>query len=246
MVIINPFFGYNDSTKPILWREAMQFLQILPRQSHLKTLLICVVMAVFLSACSDEADRDKDVFGFEGGGQDKILNIEVTNTQNESLKFKTNQTQSVFQTKDERPTLLFFISKDCTQCQDELLHILDLHNKYQEFISIVAISPKEDLQALQDQINAINPRFKLYAPNDDKNLLNFLSKDEKQSYIALYDKQGEKVIDYVGLVPEEMIELDIRYLIQDKLDAKAQDEIEILDNIPQEQDSNPTQTQEQK
>ena len=47
-------------------------------------------------------------------------------------------------------------------------------------------------------------------------------------------------------MPEEMIELDIRYLIQDKLDAKAQDEIEILDNIPQEQDSNPAQTQEQK
>ena len=77
-------------------------------------------------------------------------------------------------------------------------------------------------------------------------MLNFLSKDEKQSYIALYDKQGEKVIDYVGLVPEEMVELDIRYLIQDKLDAKAQDEIEILVNIPQEQDSNPTQAQEQK
>ena len=81
---------------------------------------------------------------------------------------------------------------------------------------------------------------------DSSSLLNFLSKDEKQSYIALYDKQGEKVIDYVGLVPEEMVELDIRYLIQDKLDAKAQDEIEILDNIPQEQDSNPAQAQEQK
>lgn len=224
----------------------MQFLQLLTRQSYFKFFFACVAVAVLLSACSDEGDKDRDVFGFDGGGQDKILNIEVTNTQNESLKFKTNQTQSVFQTKDERPTLLFFISKDCAQCQDELLHILDLHNKYQEFISVIAISPKEDLASLQQQVSAINPRFKLYAPNDSKNLLNFLSKDEKLSYIALYDKQGEKVIDYVGLVPEEMVELDIRYLIQDKLDAKAQDEIEILDNLPQEQDSNLTQNQEQK
>lgn len=224
----------------------MKLSQILIKQSYFKFFFMCVAIAVLLSACSDEGDKDKDVFGFEGGGQDKILSIEVINTQNESLKFKTNQTQSVFQTQDERPTLLFFISKDCIQCQDELLHILDLHNKYQEFISVIAISPKEDLASLQQQVSAINPRFKLYAPNDNKNLLNFLSKDEKLSYIALYDKQGEKVIDYVGLVPEEMVELDIRYLIQDKLDAKAQDEIEILDNLPQEQDSNLTQNQEQK
>ncbi len=115
-----------------------------------------------------------------------------------------------------------------------MLHILDLYNKYQEFISIIAISPKEDIAHLQQEIDALNPQFKLYAPTDNKNLLNFLNKDDKQSYIALYDIQGEKVIDYVGLVPEEMIELDIRYQIQDQLDAKAQSEMQNL--TPEEQE----------
>lgn len=194
----------------------------------IKLLILVLLLALGFHACSDEVDKDKDVFGFEGGSKDKILSIEVVNTQNESLRFKTNQTQSIFQSDTKRPTLLFFLSKTCQECQDELLHILDLHNKYQEFISIIAISPKDELVHLQQEIDKINPRFKLYAPADDKNLLNFLNKDDKQSYIALYDKQGEKVIDYIGLVPEEMIELDIRYQIQDQLDAKAQEQMQTL------------------
>ena len=196
--------------------------------------ILAVMICWAFQACSDDVDKDKDIFGFEGGSKDKILSIEVMNTQNESLRFKTNESQSIFQTDTQRPTLLFFLSKSCQECQDELLHILDLYNKYQEFISIIAISPRDELEHLQKEIDLINPRFKLYAPTDNKNLLNFLNKDEKQSYIALYDRQGEKVIDYVGLVPEEMVELDIQYQIQDQLDAKAQYEMQSL--TPEEQE----------
>ncbi len=150
----------------------MKIAQILNTR-HITHLLIGFLLVATLGACSDEGDRDKDVFGFEGN-KDEILSIEVTNTQNESLRFKTNQTQSIFKSETQRPTLLFFISKDCIECQNELLHILDLYNKYQEFISIIAISPKEDITHLQQEIDALNPQFKLYTPTDNKNLLNFL------------------------------------------------------------------------
>lgn len=196
-----------------------------------KFFIATMALCVLFQACSDDGEKDKDVFGFEGGSKDKILTIEVINTQNESLRFKTNQDQSIFKSSAQKPTLLFFLSKSCQECQDELLHILDLHNRYQEFISIIAISPKDELTSLQQEIDKVNPRFKLYAPTDNKNLLHFLDKDDKHSYISLYDKQGEKVIDYVGLVPEEMVELDIRYQIQDQLDAKAQYEMQ---ELPQE------------
>ena len=213
----------------------MKMAQILKRwQSFTKLFILAVMICWAFQACSDDVDKDKDIFGFEGGSKDKILSIEVMNTQNESLRFKTNESQSIFQTDTQRPTLLFFLSKSCQECQDELLHILDLYNKYQEFISIIAISPRDELEHLQKEIDLINPRFKLYAPTDNKNLLNFLNKDEKQSYIALYDRQGEKVIDYVGLVPEEIVELDIQYHIPDHLDAKAQYEMQSL--TPEEQE----------
>ena len=201
-----------------------------------KFFVIFVLLGTIFQACSDDGEREKDVFGFEGGSKDKILTIEVVNTQNESLLFKTNEDQRIFKSSVARPTLLFFLSKTCQECQDELLHILDLHNRYQEFISIIAISPKDELVYLQEEIDRVNPRFKLYAPIDNKNLLHFLDKDEKHSYISLYDKQGEKVIDYVGLVPEEMVEIDIRYQIQDQLDAKAQYELQTLTPESQEVD----------
>lgn len=215
----------------------MKAMRILSAYLNLAKFFIATAMICgIFQACSDDGEKDKDIFGFEGGSKDKILSIEVINTQNESLRFKTNEDQSIFKSPIARPTLLFFLSKNCQECQDELLHILDLHNKYQEFIFIIAISPKDELEFLQKEIDKINPRFKLYASVDNKNLLSFLDKDEKHSYISLYDKQGEKVIDYVGLVPEEMIEVDIRYQIQDQLDAKAQDEMQTFSSESQEED----------
>lgn len=187
-------------------------------------LLLLVLFCLFVVGCND-SDKDSDIFVFEGGESSKILDIEVINSQNESLLFKTNESKSIFQTQSQKPTLLFFISQSCQECQDELMHILDLHTKFQEFISIIAISPKNELDSMQKQVDLINPRFKLYAPKDNKNLLDFLNKDSQKSYIALYDKNGEKITDYIGLVPEEMIELDITYLIQSQLDLKTQQEL---------------------
>lgn len=179
-------------------------------------------LIVLFIACSD-SDRDKDIFGFSGGA-DGALSIEVANIQDESLIFKSNIAKSVFANDAKKPTLLFFLSKDCSECQGELMHIIDLFNKYQNFITILAIAPKDELESLQSDVDNINPRFKLYAPSDNKHLLSFLNKDSAQSYIALYDRQGAKVADYIGLVPEEMIELDIIYQIKDELELKAQDE----------------------
>ncbi len=62
----------------------MKIAQILNTR-HITHLLIGFLLVATLGACSDEGDRDKDVFGFEGN-KDEILSIEVTNTQNESLR----------------------------------------------------------------------------------------------------------------------------------------------------------------
>ena len=78
----------------------MKIAQILNTR-HITHLLIGFLLVATLGACSDEGDRDKDVFGFEGN-KDEILSIEVTNTQNESLRFKTNQTQSIFKSETQR------------------------------------------------------------------------------------------------------------------------------------------------
>ena len=52
------------------------------------------------------------------------------------------------------------------------------------------------------------------------------------------------MIDYVGLVPEEMVELDIQYQIQDQLDAKAQYEMQSLTPEEQEELENANTRQE--
>ncbi len=67
-----------------------------------KFFVIFVLLGTIFQACSDDGEREKDVFGFEGGSKDKILTIEVVNTQNESLRFKTNEDQSIFKSSVAR------------------------------------------------------------------------------------------------------------------------------------------------
>ncbi len=42
-----------------------------------KFFVIFVLLGTIFQACSDDGEREKDVFGFEGGSKDKILTIEV-------------------------------------------------------------------------------------------------------------------------------------------------------------------------
>lgn len=142
----------------------------------------------------------------------QILKIEVLDIINEKLN--VIQGQSIFtQTK---PSMLFFIQQDCRNCLMIAPHMMRLAQKYKKNINFYILTTssqtKEQLDTITDNLKYYGD-FHLYVPTESLDLVVFLDKDISRGYIMLLDSNGDKVIDYIGLVPEEMLELDIKNIL---------------------------------
>lgn len=151
---------------------------------------------------------------------DEELTIEVLDSQSEKLSFSTRGGKSIFD--KDKPTILLFVAKDCKNCLNQAPHIINLAQKYAPKINLFILAADDHYEYSFEAINLYNTKKPLgvyYSFNNTKRLDEFLQKDISEGYVALFDANGEKIIDYVGLTPEEMIELSIR----DTLDSMGED-----------------------
>ncbi|MGI0406929.1 hypothetical protein ACRE1U_06460 [Helicobacter himalayensis] len=154
----------------------------------------------------------------------QTLTIEVLDSQSEKLHFSLNGGKSIF--AKEKPTILLFVAKDCKNCLNQAPHIINLAQKYAPKINLFILAADTCYDYLFEAINLYNtkePAMLYLSHNNTINLEEFLQKDISEGYVALFDSNGEKIIDYVGLTPEEMIELSVR----DTLDSMGE---ELQDN----------------
>ncbi|RDU56346.1 hypothetical protein CQA49_01410 [Helicobacter sp. MIT 00-7814] len=151
---------------------------------------------------------------------DEELTIEVLDSQSEKLSFSTRGEKSIFD--KDKPTILLFVAKDCKNCLNQAPHIINLAQKYAPKINLFILSADDHYEYSFEAVNLYNTKKPLgvyYSFNNTRRLDEFLQKDISEGYVALFDANGEKIIDYVGLTPEEMIELSIR----DTLDSMGED-----------------------
>lgn len=162
------------------------------------------------------------------------LTIEVLDSENEVIKISSNNEDI----SSKRPSILLFVQHDCKNCLAIAPHIVDLKQKYAKFINLFILTPasqnEQNIQAITSVLNAYAKNYPIYTPatvqgvNND--ITSFLDKDISLGYVWLLNIDGTKVVDYAGLVPQEMLERDLLFVLHDTLNAEAQ-------NILQDQES---------
>ncbi|OBV29292.1 hypothetical protein BKN38_03175 [Helicobacter sp. CLO-3] len=152
---------------------------------------------------------------------DEELTIEVLDPQSEKLSFSLIiDEKNIVATN--KPTILLFVAKDCKNCLNQAPRIINLAQKYAPKINLFILAA-DDHHYYDYSFEAINlrntkePFGVYYSFSSTRRLDKFLQKDISEGYIALFDANGEKIIDYVGLTPKETIELRIR----DMLDSSS-------------------------
>lgn len=150
------------------------------------------------------------------------LVIEVLDQSNDRLAFypgqndntqKSDFAKSIFD--KPKPTIVLFTQDDCKNCLTQAPYIVKLKEKYPSQIDLLILSTHTQTNGVDEILKAHYKSYPIYTPNDSKSLVAFLNKDISQGYLALFDEEGNKVIDYVGLVPPEILERDILFLIHD-------------------------------
>lgn len=116
-----------------------------------------------------------------------------------------------------KPILFLFIQPSCTQCFRGIEHLNRLYEDYKDKITFLAILSDSKEENFKSEAETLKQNYALgfefyYCKGED-----FLQTFERQTstnFIALYDKSLHLVAEYEGLVPEEMIELNLNQILK--------------------------------
>ena len=158
--------------------------------------------------------------------------IKVANTQNSvqkvekkiqtTFKLKTNDGKiieavktkdgMIFKGYEDKAILLNFFATWCRPCRAEIPHLNNLMAKYNGRFEVIAVLLEEnkDQQILNAFISTYKINYLVSNTNENFALAESFGGIKVIPTMYMYAKDGKLVQKYVGIVPEEMLESDIK------------------------------------
>lgn len=172
----------------------------------LKYYLLCLVFLPFFTGCSGENKTHKQVYP-----QYKLSNFEGKTL--EIIKYK-NKIQLIPSPTSKKPVIFFFIQPSCTECFKGIEHIQRLYEEYKNKIIFFAIlsDTQSNEENFKSEVATLKKNYSL-----DFEFYRCVGEDFLQSYeregdsnlLVLYNSSLSLVGEYEGIIPEEMLELDL-------------------------------------
>ncbi len=187
-------------------------------------ILFLTFFLIIMSGCSKHENKNKDISADnivdKKEPKEKIFILNSVNDGNISLKL----TQNGIESKDlkDKVLMLNFFATWCPPCKAEIPHLVNLQNKYKDKLQIVAVLLEEnkDINKLKSFINEYKINY--FVSISEKNFA--LAKKVYAMVhaprnmpipLSVMFKDGKYIIHYLGAVPEEMIETDIKNALGD-------------------------------
>lgn len=132
-----------------------------------------------------------------------------------SLNIDVKDKEVLIQELQGKAVLLNFWATWCPPCRAEIPHLNNLKKKYKGQLEIVGfnLGKKDNTLLSQEELNRFIEEYEIGYPitNSDDNfkIANLVGPVVSIPTMFLIDPSGKVVQKYVGVVPEEMMELDI-------------------------------------
>jgi thiol-disulfide isomerase/thioredoxin len=184
---------------------------------RLKLLFSAVVILFILSGCnSKDAKNSAQTVSKNDPQSQQTLYLQSV----DGKKLKVKKTKNGFNFKgfENKIVLLNFFATWCPPCKAEIPHLISLQNKFKNNFAIIAVSMDENMQN-EEMKSFINYHGINYTVTNGENNFQMASLTGGVKSIPLmimYDKEGNYFTHYVGAVPEEMIEADIKKVLGTK------------------------------
>ncbi len=176
-----------------------------------KKMVYFAIYVILLFGCDSKVKTDiKDKLM-----QEKQTKFSLVTTKQETLNLIVNEDNIKFKDYENKVVLLNFFATWCPPCKAEIPHLNNLVKKFKGKFKVIAINlggvnglstPKN---ILDEFIKTNNIQYPVI--NDESNVT--FSKAVGTIRVIptmfLYDTKGKKMQKFVGIVPEEMMEIDI-------------------------------------
>ena len=178
-----------------------------------KFAFFAILATLLFSGCSDSSESktaNNDV---------KILKdrkVFLTTTENQVLSAFEQDNGLQIQELKGKAVLVNFFATWCPPCKAEIPHLNNLRQKYHKDFEIVGVllEKNKSTQEIDGFISDFNVQYPVTNSNENYQLANVLGGVKSIPTMFMYDKSGKLLQKYVGIVPEEMLELDIKKAIQ--------------------------------
>ncbi len=145
-----------------------------------------------------------------------VEKVKLHSVNADDVTFTKNQDRLRLNNNTNKIILLNFFATWCPPCKAEIPHLVNLQKRYKDNLKIISILLEEDKPDSEVksfiEYNHIN-----YIITNDKNnfkLSNILGGIQNIPSMILYDKDGKVITHYMGIIPEEMIDSDIKKAIR--------------------------------
>ncbi len=128
----------------------------------------------------------------------------------------------IFKGYEGKVVLLNFFASWCPPCKAEVPHLINLQNKYGDNFQVVAVIMEDNKKDSDVAEFAQEYGINYYIANSPTNyeLAKALGGVKSIPFMILYDPNGKYHTHYMGAVPEEMIELDIKKALEKVIKAE--------------------------
>jgi len=185
-----------------------------------KALIIFSIFSIlFFTACDSKEEKKKENIS----SNNKYISANNTQTRfvlntikNNTIRIDIKNDKLLLRNSNDKLVLFNFFASWCPACKVEISNLVKLQNDFKNDIIVVGIlledftSNKEIVEALKEH----NINYTVTSSAESFDLAKALGGLKAIPTLFLVDKDGNIFQKYVGIVPNEMLEIDIKKLLE--------------------------------
>ena len=178
-----------------------------------KTLAILTILPIlFFTACDSKSDKNQKTTIINNAEKQFSLNT-INNSQ---INISLNQDKIILKDINNKIVLLNVFTTWCPACKVEISNLVQIQEAYKNDIVVVGILLEEfkTNEEIIELLKSYNVNYTVTNSSEAFDLAKSLGGIKAIPTTFLIDKHGTFFQKYTGLVPNEMLEIDIKKLLE--------------------------------
>ncbi len=177
------------------------------------TFFIALSLQLLLTGCSDSSNNKEKIS--IPSTADAKKNIELKTIADGSIQVTKIDKGFSFSNAKNKAVLLSFFTSWCPPCKAELPHLNNLAKRYKNKLEIIGVLlEKKEKQEIEKLIKDYQINFTVTYGLNNYDMAKAIGEVGAIPFMILYDKKGHYATHYIGAIPEEMIDADIKKVLK--------------------------------
>ena len=181
----------------------------------MKILLTAILAMLIFTGCSKDTQKETNKTIGDKSSKKASQDIVLKDTTGKEIKVTTLKNGFIFEGYENKIVLVNFFATWCPPCKAEIPHLNKLQEKYKGDLKIISVLLEEN-KSNESVINFINNNdieFTITNSKGNYSLAKAVGGVKSIPLMLIYDRNGTYSQHYIGAVPEEMIEADIKKVL---------------------------------